>query len=226
MQTAMFCSVFRGGFSGLLLVGLVFLSSGCISQKPLPYAVIPENLAASGPALTIVPVVDKRGVTNELDSVLRIPECVEEVLASEMEGLGMFQSVARTSASGATGESGYRLAVTLDRLEWEIPGHDRIVGTAFGLSLATGGIGGLIYGSTGTEVLGHAALTVRLTSEGRVILEKSYTGTAQEKKAKMKSDTPATGRELAAKAVASAIGQLKADLVATQSEATVKVSKN
>ena len=215
MQLANIGATIRRVVGGTVLTFLVLVGSGCISQKPLPYAAIPKNLTPNGPALTIVPVEDRRGAQSDLDKVAKIPECVEEVLASEMEGLGMFQSVARGSASS---ESTYTMAVGLDRLEWEIPNHDRMVGTAMGISFLTGGIGGLIYGSTDAEVLGHASLTMQLRSGAAVILDKNYSGTAKETEAKMNSDTPGTGREIAAKALAKVIADLKADLLAIQQE--------
>ena len=233
MQLAGVRSRFRRVAGSTVLTFLVLVGSGCISQKPLPYAAIQKNLAPSGPALTILPVEDRRGAQGDLsaeersstlgdlDKVAKIPECVEEVLATEMEGLGMFQSVSRRSASSG---SDYTLAVGLDRLEWEVPNHDRMVGTAMGISLLTGGIGGLIYGSTDAEVLGHATLTMQLRSGEMVILDKNYSGTAKETKAKMNSDTPGTGREMAAKALAVVMGQLKTDLLTIQQGKMLKLT--
>ena len=59
---------------------------------------------------------------------------------------------------------------------------------------------------------------MQLKSGGSLVLDKSYSGTVKETKAKMNSDTPGTGREIAAKALAKVIADLKADLLTIQQE--------
>jgi hypothetical protein len=199
------------------MLGVVLFGTGCISQKPLPYSAVPAKLRETGPQLSILPIEDRRAAKDDMDRVLAIPQCVEVVLAQEMEGVGMFQKVSRQTSPP---QSGYTLRVALDRLQWEVPNYDRILGTTLGVSIATGGLGGLIYGSTGTEVLGHASMEMVLTSGDAVLLNKKYVGLAKEEKAKMNSDTPATYREVAAKAVADAISQFKADLLALETGGT------
>lgn len=195
------------------VVLLLFVSSGCVSQKPLPYGAVPKKMAPSGPALTVLPIEDKRTAKDDLDKMLKIPECVEVVLAQEMEGAGYFRSVNTAADGGATG---YTLRVTLEDLRWEVPKYDALVGKTFGISLATGGLGGLIYASTDTPVLGHAALTMVLASSEGEVLNKRYVGAVQEERAKLSCDTPTTRREMAAKAVAEAIRQFKADLAGVE----------
>jgi ribulose kinase len=88
------------------------------------------------------------------------------------------------------------------------------VGTAFAVSLLTGGIGGIAYGASGTDVFGFAAVRVKLIDvrQGRVVLEREYEASAKDNRSKFNCDTPATYREMAAGAFKQVIEDLKEDL--------------
>jgi hypothetical protein len=188
---------------------LLLVTSGCLSQKPLPYAAVSRNVVPTGPRLQVLPVEDKRLAKDELDKLLEIPKCVEQALVAEMEGVGLFQSV----ANGSPGGTGYTLRVVLEDFRWEVPKYDALVGKAFGISIATGGLGGLIYGSTDTPVLGHTTMLVVLSSPQSELINKRYVGRVEEERAKLNCDTASTRREMAAKGLADAIRQFKADVL-------------
>jgi hypothetical protein len=195
--------------SATLAVFVLTGGVGCVSQKPLPYSYkSPQPVPVSGPKLIIDEVNDQRSKDN-MDKALKLPASVEEVVLKEMEGAGIFHEVVRKSNSDP---EVYILKPTLTELRWEVPSYDRKVGTAMGLSIATGGIGGLIYGSTGTEVLGHSSMRFILLRGEKQVLNKEYKATATEKKSKLSCDTPDTYREMAAKALQQIMQEFKEDL--------------
>jgi hypothetical protein len=61
------------------------------------------------------------------------------------------------------------------------------VSTAFTIRLLTGGITGVGYGVTATDVFGHATLHIRLvdTQQKRVVLERDYQATAKDHRSKL-----------------------------------------
>jgi hypothetical protein len=191
----------------------ILLTCGCVSPKPLPYQFSqPLPPPADAPELAVAPAKSVRSVEDNMDKVLKIPECLDAVLVKELEGAGIFKKVTLNSEGIAADR--YLLEPSLIDLRWEVPDYKRKVSTAFTLSLLTGGIGGVGYGVTGTDVFGHATLRVKLTDtqQKRVILERDYQATAKDNRSKFSCDTPATYREMAAGALKEVIEELKKDL--------------
>lgn len=191
----------------------LLLTTGCVSTKPLPYefsqaAPVPSQ----GPEVTVRPTKNARPVKDNMDKVLKVPDCLDSVLVKELEGAGVFKKVTLNTNGIAADQ--YLLEPTLVDLRWEVPDYGRKVATAFTISLLTGGLGGVGYGSTGTDVFGHVTLRVKLTDTRRqwVILERDYEATAKDNRSKFSCDTPNTYREMAARALKVAIEDLKKDL--------------
>jgi len=147
-----------------------------------------------------------------MDKVLKIPECLDEVLVRELQGAGVFKQVSLTTRGIAADH--YLLEPSLVDLRWEVPDYKRKVSTAFTISLLTGGIGGIGYGATGTDVFGHATLHIKLIDprQQQVVLERDYRATAKDNRSKLRCDTPTTYREMAASALKQAIEDFKKDL--------------
>jgi hypothetical protein len=200
-------------FSLLLLVSTLMV--GCATRQPFdyPYPAPAASKAGSG-SLAIQAVVDHRGGSNELDKVLFIPSGLDRIVDREVESTGRFANTVQLTNGVARGNEDFLLDVTLRKLEWEIPNHDQMVGIVFGLSLVTGGVGGVIYGSTSTDVMGHAQIAFKLSrpSTGKVLLEREYTGDVQRRVTKFNCDTPKTGRRLAGAAVRNVMEQFNRDL--------------
>jgi hypothetical protein len=192
------------------------LMVGCATRQPFVYSYPPlqKDAPANLGTVAIEPTKDLRTTTNELDQVLFLPQGLDQIVAREIESTGRFARIVSLTNGVARGNDDLLLDVKLNRLTWEIPRHSQIVGTVFVISLFTGGIGGIIYGSTSTDVLGHAELSFKLSnpSKSRVLLEGRYTGDIQEKVTKLSCDTPGTGRTIAGKAVKLAMEQFKSDL--------------
>lgn len=192
---------------------LAFLTSGCVTRKPLPYQFSqPLPPITHGPELAIAPTKNSRVAKDNMDKVLYVPGCLDGVLLKELEGAGIFKSVTLNTNGIAADQ--YLLEPSLVDLRWEVPNYNSKLATAFTVSLLTGGIGGLAYGSTGTEVLGHATVHVKLTDvrQKQIILERDYQASSKDKRSKFNCDTPTTYREMAAAALKEVIDELKNDL--------------
>jgi hypothetical protein len=220
----LFRSAKQFNFVTVSLVFLVLLVGiGCASQKPLPYSYTsPQPLPVTGPKLIIAELKDERS-RDEMDKVLKVQESVEEVVFKEMEGAGIFREVEQRREGD--GES-FTLKPTIRELRWEVPDYDRKLGIAIGIGVATGGIGGFIYGSTGTDVYGYSSMQFVLLHGEKEILTKEYKAKAIEKKSKLACDTAPTYREMAAKALQQIMLEFKSDLQKVDwSGARAQVSK-
>lgn len=198
-----------------LLVALVAvaLGCGCISQKPLPFAHgTPLPARASGPALAIMPAESLRLGTGTADKVLQIPECIDPVTVKELQGIGLFSTV--TFCTNSAPKNGYVLHSQLKELRWEVPNHDSMVTTVFVVSLFTGGIGGVIYGCTDTDVFGYADVHFRLenTHTSQTVLDRDFKATEKRRTTKLSCDTPATMREVSAGALRTVFNEFESEL--------------
>ena len=202
------------GFGRILIFCLLALTvSGCVTKQPLPFEYSAARPAqAGGSHLTLAPMKDGRTAKNTMDKVLDVPACIDTALERELNNSGLFQQVELKSDPKQSG--GLLLQTSLNELAWEVPNYKSIVGTAFTVSLLTGGIGGMAYGSTETDVYGHAKVRFILSQEGspEILLDREYSANSKARKAKLNCDTPATYREMAAKALRDVYNQFKADL--------------
>jgi uncharacterized protein YceK len=193
----------------LFAIGL----TGCASIEPLPFAFSPPQVAHPGaPALTLSQTEDHRNGKDDMDKVLDLPKCFDTVITKELGESGMFSKVELKTSS--TNEADYVLRCTLNKLEWEVPNYDRMVGTTFVLSIFTGGIGGVAYASTQTDVIGRAKMRfiVSRKDQSDILLDREYCGTVTERKAKLSCDFPSTYREVAAMAFRQVFDQFKTDM--------------
>jgi len=196
----------------LILLAAVGLLTGCVTRQPFTYNYPPKSNVTGSASLAALPATDRRAGTNELDKVLFIPSGLDEIFIREIRSTGKFADVVRVNPL-APGKD-FLLEASLLQLDWEIPKHDQMVGTAFGVSLLTGGVGGIIYGSTKTTIFGRAQIAFKVSNpvNNRIILEKQYSSEVSERVAKLNCDTPAAGRRLAGLAVKAVMDQFKQDL--------------
>lgn len=184
-----------------------------MTRKPLPYQHSAAKAApGKAPKLVVRPTASLQSTNDIMCKLLYLPECLDTALMTELRNSGLFSSV--ELQTNAAPVEAYVLQTTLKDLRWEVPHYDRILGTTFAVSLFTGGIGGIIYGCTGTEVLGHSSLhfTVTDTRVAGTLLDRDYSGTTTLRKAKLSCDTAPTRREVAAGALKDVIDDLQADL--------------
>ena len=145
---------------------------------------------------------------------------VRTVIEQEMLSTGLFEKVVWTG-KGQKIEETFKpssnqlvLDTSLGELKWEVPGYENILAVAFGLTFATGAIGGVIYGFTDADVNGSSRLAARLVdpSSGKTILDKEYIGKHATSKVKFDCDTSDTKAEVAGKALKHAMEQFKTDV--------------
>lgn len=151
-----------------------------------------------------------------MDKALKLPDCLNPVVVKELDGSGLFSSVELNTNEAP--KTGYLLTCKINELRWEVPNYDHLLDTVGVVSFLTGGVGGVIYGSTDTDVLGHAEIRFSLTNldSGEMLLNRDYAATITEKKAKLRCDTPATYREVAAKSFQTTIAAFEKDLRQTK----------
>ncbi len=103
---------------------------------------------------------------------------------------------------------------TLEEMKWEVPNYDRILATAFVTSLLTGGVGGVIYGSTKVDVYGDTTLKIKIIEQdtGKILIDKDYKAHIKERKAKLSCDTSTTKSEICGKSLKAAMELFKIDL--------------
>lgn len=192
-----------------LILLVVFCGVGCVSQKPLPYSYsMPQTRPAAGPRLVVAEVNDQR-IQDDMDKVVKVGEQVQEVVRKEMEAAGIFREVMeRAEDDGAS----FTLKPTITELRWEVPNYDRIIANSLIFGFATGAVGGVIYGSTGTDVYGYSAMHFVLLRGDKEVLNKEYQAKIIERKTKMACDLPSTYREVAAKALQRIMQEFKSDL--------------
>ncbi|HWN97262.1 MAG TPA: hypothetical protein VNT99_19680, partial [Methylomirabilota bacterium] len=186
-----------------------FFITGCQAPK-LSYKTPAPQLNPSGPALTVLSLVDAR--TNKaMDKVLAegyLHE-IQAAVADELRSMAMFRTVTVASNVPAP-QAEFEIIPTLRRLDWEVPGYNAMLGKTFLISLLTGGIGGAIYISTGTDVYGHAEMSFELrASPAAPVLQNGYAATVTNEMAKAKSDFPKTKAGMASQALEATLAELK-----------------
>lgn len=202
----------------LILVTATF-SSGCARQR-FSYVVPPPG--PSNPAGKVVEVLAPTdGRTNrQIDRVL-VTNYLSEVpglLAADLSSTGQFKSVSPQGSNAAPAE--LLVKTELQRLDWEVPAYNTILGMTFVTSVFTGGIGGLIYLSTSTDVNAVAVVRFELSevNGGKVVASQAVTGRHTERMAKMSCDTHETKARVVALAFQDAVAQWKAELARALAE--------
>jgi hypothetical protein len=199
----------------VLIIPLVVASllTGCARQRfgyPLPASAAPNPTGKAAEILAISDVrtnrqIDEALVTNYLSQVA-------EVLTAELQSMGHLRSVFVQGTNSIRADLLVR--TEMQRLEWEVPNYNTIIGITFFASLLTGGIGGIIYGSTSTDVNGMAVVRFEISdiNPQRVIMSREFTGRHKERVSKLNCDSNETKARVASLAFRDAVEQLKAEL--------------
>lgn len=207
----------------VVLFILIILASGCSTSSEFIYPENSKSTLYNGEKffgeldeLQDKRTQDKRTQDKEIDEIYKTPPVIEiqKILQDELINSGIFSEI-HLALETPKSQAGYLIKPSLIRLEWEVPGYGSMVGTTFGVSLLTGGIGGLIYGSTSTDVFGYVDLEIELydLSSDKLLTKKLYKGLAKQNMAKLSSDSHETKATIIGLAVQSAINQFKEDLL-------------
>jgi hypothetical protein len=202
----------------LLLFTLVVLTSACATPSEFIYPEISKSTLYNEEKLVceLEELKDKRTQQKEIDKIYKNPPVIEiqKILQKELINSGFFTEI-HLATEIPNDHAGYLIKPSLVRLEWEVPDYDNLVGTTFVVSLLTGGIGGLVYASTSTDVFGYVDLEIELydLSTENLLTKKIYKGLIKQNMAKLSSDTPETKATIIGLAAQSAINQFKEDLL-------------
>ena len=205
------------------MVGLAFATiTGCgATRVPLRYDYPRPRLNPDGPVIACRGTEDRR-TDRQIDEVLDggSVTAVDKAIQEEVASVGVAQKVMPLPSFPGLSkqeliDKGVSVVVepALERMAWEVPDYDQIWATTLVVSILTGGIGGLIYTSTPTEVYGHTKLTVRIVdvTSGREVT-KTYAGSSQERMAKLSSDRAETRSRMVAQALNSTMQEFRTDL--------------
>lgn len=207
----------------LLFSFLVLFFSGCATTTSFIYdypkvinpVVTDLKIAISTPKDDRVPnqEVDKMWSSNPVEEI-------GKVIQDEVRSTGLFKEVVLIKK----GEDEHIvleksciqmiLQPSVQELAWEIPNLKEQERKALVISILTGGIGGLAYGSGSTDFYGKAKLRIVLQDKEtrKILLDKEYFSRAEEKMARLKTDSAEERARIIGKAVKHAIDQLKVDL--------------
>lgn len=205
----------------LLLIAITALLSGCANgpAKKATLPITPTQFRASTETKTAqvaISVEDKRA-DNSLDAILELP--ADQQLTQALQA-AIVQS--KLLSENATSKDALDISVSMNKLEWFVPGYKAMIKKAFATSFLTGGLGGLAYGSTDTEVHGLCELTITVKWNGEALLTKTYSDAHIEKMAKLKCDSMQTKSRMAAISVSHVVDAFLPDL---QQALEAKVAK-
>ena len=205
-----------------LALTLLVLLCGCGAAKlPFTYTYSSRETPAGNVVVALQSIRDNR-TDREIDKIYANSPSneVNTILKEEISGTGLVKSVVVKDSSGSADDlrsSGANFLVipVLKELKWEVPGYDTIKTLAFTTSFLTGGVGGMIYGSTSTDVYGIAELSIRIVDVNSTdVLDKAYTARIEDRKAKLVCDTPGTKSEMVGRALKEAVDKFRADFIA------------
>ncbi|MDQ8182222.1 hypothetical protein [Pelagicoccus sp. SDUM812005] len=197
----------------IITLAAVILLAGCATRREFTGVAL-HHEAISHPDRTpfaakvlVEDIVDLRE-EKAIDPIFsaKPPQEIQRILEQELSDSGLFSDQGELAST-------IRIQTELVKFDWEVPGHDRKTRTAFTVSLLTGGLGGIAYGSSSTPVYGYVDLRVRVVDQsGSVILEKAYAAKTEEKMALLKSDTPKTMSLMTGKALGEIVAEFIDDL--------------
>lgn len=205
-----------------LAITLLVLLCGCGATKlPFNYTYSSRETPTGNVVVALQGMRDNRA-DREIDKIYVNSPSTElnTILKEEISGTGLVKGIVVKDASPSADElrsSGANFVVipVLKDLKWEVPGYDAIKTLAFTTSFLTGGVGGVIYGSTSTDVYGMAELSVRVIDLNSAdVIDKAYTGRIEDRKAKLVCDTPGTKNEMVTRALKEAVDKFRADFIA------------
>jgi hypothetical protein len=203
----------------VLLVSVCFFS-GCASGPPPKAALQITRTAFKAPSAIpaekiSVDVIDVRNESS-LDAILNDSSSnqIRGAILNSLNDSGLF------SQSDGAGTH-FLIRAEIVKLQWFVPGYEAMLKKVFVTSFLTGGLGGVAYGSTETEVHGICELVIKVDANGRQVLCSSYAEQHIEKMVKLKCDTMDTKSRVAGIAVSRALDKAlpeisKAVLGATQ----------
>jgi hypothetical protein len=207
----------RSSFYSLLFVIFIF-TNACTTTTAFHHPSPLENKAYKGKQYVgeVALLKDERAGDKSIDKIFKDSPLMEiqKMIEEEILYSGIFSQMKKKGET-FNAELRYLIKPVLKRLEWHIPNYDSMVGTAFIVSALTGGIGGVIYGSTDTTVFGYVDLEIELydNQSRQTVFNKTYKGEVKKTMAKIFSDSQNTKAEMIGLATQDAVKKFKVDLI-------------
>lgn len=202
----------------LVLIGSILLTCGCAAKSKFVYDQPLEHTGKGTGSIVAAlgQISDKRTSEKEIDKNYdgEPLKDIHSMLENELLSTNLFERVVTVADAGAGVKADVIIDPSLTRLDWEVPDYNALKVKAFMAGLLTGVVGGVIYGSTDTDVYGDSGIQLRVTEQatGKVLLDKSYSGHHEETMIKFKCDIPETKVSMAGKSLRKAIEAIKSDL--------------
>lgn len=199
----------------LLLVAVV--GSGCASQSQFLYQPSKAQENNNGAIVAVMsPLKDSREGNKNIDKIYSVKplEEIQRIIHDELMSTGLFKGISFSEDNKDDDKADIKIEPSLTEMAWEVPNYEGICNIAFITGMLTGGIGGLIYGCTTTDVYGDTNLHIKIveTSSGNILIDKEYKGHCEEKTTKMICDTSGTKAKMVGNSLKTALESLKADL--------------
>ncbi len=201
-------------FMGLCII----LLAGCATKSQFIYDHPDENTLASQQELIalVMPVNDLREDEKEIDQIFADDPLLEiqKIIKEEIASTGYFSEVILQQENQPVVNADIIFVPHLRKMQWMVPDYDDMIGKVYIISFLTGGIGGVAYGSTETDVIGDVELKLEIIEQSTndVLHEKIHSGHHKQKMAKMNCDAPETKATVVGKSLKNAMVELSSDL--------------
>jgi len=193
---------------------MLLISGGCAATKTsfLYEKSIKNKPVASKLTIAISFPKDERIPNKRVDRMWdnNLIMDIDRIIKEEIINTGLVKDIVSVDDNN----NRITLYSTVKELAWEVPNYDAMIRNTFLISVATGGLGGLAYGSTDCDFYGKAKVLLLLTDKESKnnILEKEYYYRAEEKIIKLKADSTNERARIIGIAFKHVMDQFKADL--------------
>ncbi|NJD55320.1 MAG: hypothetical protein FIA94_02825 [Nitrospirae bacterium] len=207
----------------LLLCFMLFFASACATTTSFQYEYPQDNkTAVTDFRITLTYPTDERQANEEVDRMWANDpkEDINKILEKEILSTGLFKEIIILK-EGAEEKFGLENSLQwlalhswIKELVWEIPNRSEQEAKMMAISILTGGLGGLAYGSGTTDLNGNARLRIVIKDggTGENLLDKEYKSQSTETMTRFKTDSREERAKIIGKAVKQVMTEFKADL--------------
>jgi hypothetical protein len=218
MKTIRLISVIIFILAVLIIVGSCATTTQFVYEHPE----IPPH-SSQGTIVGLFSIDDQREDLKEIDNIYgEFPEeSLNQIIEEELKSTGLFEQVLiipeeMSDDNEYLNQTGVDIIVQTGLLEmkWEVPDYEDKLTKISAASFLGGLLGGMIYGSTTTEVWGDTKINFDLKDieSGEIVLEKDYEAHYVEEMALLECDTKKTKAYIVGKSLKMAIEEHKKDL--------------
>ena len=199
---------------------LAFLLVGCAPKTCLHYDYPAANSSCyTNLKVSIAQPEDKRQPNEDIDKMWanNPTEDIQKVMTEELKATGLFNEVIPLASDQLGDNASVALTSTVTELSWEIPNRKEQENKMMAVSIFTGGIGAMIYGSGETPFWGKATMRLNLKENEteKVLLDKEYTAQVEEQMTRFKTDSYVERSRVIGLAVKQIMEEFKTDLTQT-----------